>query len=355
MNIIASISATTKLYGDFTFKSKKFPVQAIRHVLTLNAGGSFTPDFGTPSYGYYVPVQTDSMGSISYYSPYTLGAYGVPGRGKSASLSFGIQNTLEAKVLSKADTSGLRKIKIIDDLSASSSYNFLAPSFKLSPFSLRLRTANLFGNFGLNLSATLDPYDLDEKGQRIDKLMWRRGKPGRITSTGWSFGYTFKSSNARQPAVNDINSGGRMTAEQAAAYSDPQYQHIDPNTRRLMMTSLYYDFNIPWNLGFNYSLNYSKPLAVATVTQTLSFNGSVTLTEKWGITFNGGYDFRAHKLTPGTFTVARDLHCWDMNFSWVPVGYAKSWHFTIRVKAAVLQDVKWEKRQSMYDNIYGYQ
>ncbi|MCD8072057.1 MAG: LPS-assembly protein LptD, partial [Alistipes sp.] len=105
---------------------------------------------------------------------------------------------------------------------------------------------------------------------------------------------------------------------------------------------------------FSYSFSYSKPGRTSSVNQTLSFNGAVTPTPKWGVNFSGGYDFEKNKLTPGVVSINCDLHCWTMSLSWVPVGYRKSWSFTIRVKSAVLQDLKYDKRNSYYDNIYSY-
>lgn len=346
-----SVSASTKVYGTFQF-GKKFPVQAIRHVVTPNVSFTYTPDFSKPNFGYYKPIQVDSTGRIGYYSPFSSGMYGVPGKGRSASISFSLANTLEAKVLSKKDTSGVKKIKIIDNLSASSSYNFLADSLNLSPFSLNLRTT-IYGNFGLNLSATLDPYEVDAQGRRINKFMISRGKIGRITNTGWSFGYTFNSKKSDRPAMNDINSGGANTSPAYTDFfADPENQKMDPNMRRMMMTSQYYDFNIPWNLGFNYSLSYTNNGIRKNISQTLGFNGSVNLTEKWGVTFNGGYDFEARTITPGTVTITRDLHCWQMNMTWVPVGMRKSWSFNISVKSAMLKDLKLDKNSSFYDSLY---
>ena len=130
------------------------------------------------------------------------------------------------------------------------------------------------------------------------------------------------------------------------------YNNMDPNTRRMMMASRYYDFQIPWNFGFNYSFSYTKPGLTSSIVQTLGFNGSVNLTQKWGLTFNGGYDFKTKKLTPGTITLTRDLHCWQMNFNWVPIGLHQSWSFTIAVKASTLKDLKYDRRNSMYDNLY---
>jgi lipopolysaccharide assembly outer membrane protein LptD (OstA)/peptidoglycan hydrolase-like protein with peptidoglycan-binding domain len=353
-NYSVSASTSTKVYGTFQY-GPKFPVQAIRHVMTPTVGFSLTPDFSDPRYGFYKPVQTDSTGTVGYYSPYEGGMYGIPGRGKSASMSFSLSNTIEMKVRSKTDTTGVKKLKIIDNLSASSSWNFLADSLNLSPFSLNLRTANLFGNFALNLSATLDPYELapGPNGvgyKRINQFMMKRGKPGRITSTGWSFGYSFQSSK-QAGAINDANS-----AAPAVMHTDPNFfndpNQIDATTRRQMMVGQYYDFSIPWNLSFNYSMSYSKPGYEATVTQGLTFNGSVNLTPKMGVTFSAGYDFESKKMTPGTINFTRDLHCWQMSFSWVPIGFRQQWSFNIGVKSAMLKDLKYDKHNSYYDNLY---
>lgn len=343
-----SVSASTKLYGMYTFKDKA-KIKAIRHVFTPSLSFNYTPNFGDPKYGYWKPVQSDSTGSISYYSPYEGNAYGVPGRGESMSMSIQLQNSLEMKVRSDRDTTGERKIKLIDNLSFSTSYNFLADSLNLSPITVNLRTT-IVKNFGLNINATFDPYQINENGTKINKFMINKGKLARLTSASTSFGYTFNSSKSSLPAMNDINSGGVPTPEQNDFFTNQNI--VDPNMRRMMMTSQYYDFDIPWNLGFNYSFSYSKPGNDKRVTQTLGFNGSVTPTPKWGINFSGGYDFELKKLTPGVITFTRDLHCWQMNLSWVPIGYRTSWSFNISVKSAVLRDLKYDKRNSYYDNLY---
>jgi hypothetical protein len=343
----ASFSGSTKVYGLFQFGPKS-KIQAIRHVLTPSAGMSFTPNFNTPFFGLYKPVQTDSNGKVGYYSPLTGSTVG--GSTAAASLNFSLGNTLEMKVLSKSDTSGVKKIKLLEALSASSSWNFLADSLNLSPFSLSLRTGNLIGNFAINLSATLDPYQLDDKGRRINRFMFSKGSPGRITSTGWSFSYTFNSKKSSQPAVNDISSTGAIRPEDADFFARGD-NRIDPETRRRLMTAQYYDFSIPWNLGFNYSLSYSNPSGKATVTQSLGFNGSINLTPKWGITFSSGYDFVSRRLTPGQFSLARDLHCWQMTFQIVPFGFMKSWSFNIAVKSSLLKDLKYDQKSSPYDNL----
>ena len=352
-NYSMSVSASTTVYGmyDFTKKKRDRKIQAIRHVLTPSIGVSYTPDFGDFKYGYYKSLQRDSLGTTQTYSPYAQNAYSVPSSGRNMSMNFSLSQNLEMKVLSKRDTSGVKKIKLIDELRISGSYNFLADSMRLSTIPISFRTT-LFGNFGINLSATLDPYRLTPDGKRINKLFF----PGRIVSTGWSFGYTFKSRDDRsQTAINDITS---IPPEYMNPFYDP-YGTMDPVLRRQYMAQTYYDFSLPWNFGFNYTVNYSISTGnyppkgyKKNVTQTVGFNGSLNLTPKMGITFQGGYDIKANRLTTSSVSITRDLHCWQMSFSWIPFGTYRSWSFNIGVKAASLSDLKYDKSQSMYENMY---
>ena len=354
-NYNASISANTTIYGMWQMKSKTAKVQAVRHTITPQVGFSYAPDFSKQKYGYYKTVQTDSLGNYKVYSPYSNQPYGVPGGGQQANLNFSLSQSLEMKVLSKRDTSGVKKIKLIDELRISGSYNFLADSLGLSNLPISFRTT-IYGNFGINLSVTLDPYEVTPQGVRINKLMIKRGLLGRVTSTGWSFGYTFKSrENKSQPAVNDINT---IPPEYFNPFSDP-YGLMDPTLRRHYMASSYYDFSIPWNIGFNYVISYGISYVnngttgyKKNVTQTIGFNGSVNLTPKTGISFTTGFDIQNRKLSTTSISITRDLHCWQMSFIWIPFGTHKSWSFNIGVKASSLADLKYDKSQSMYDNLF---
>ncbi len=352
-NYNVNVSASTTIYGmyDFTKKRRDRKIQAIRHTLTPSFGFSYAPDFGDQKYGYYKTRQIDSTGRTATYSPYAGNAYGVPSSGRAMSMNFSLSQNLEMKVLSKRDTSGVKKIKLIDELRISGSYNFLADSMGLSNIPISFRTT-IFENFGINLSATLDPYRVTPEGKRYNKLFF----PGRIVSAGWSFGYTFKSRQDRtEPAMNDITS---IPPEYMNPFYDP-YGHMDPVLRRQYMAQSYYDFSLPWNFGFNYAVNYSISYTnngttgyKKNVTQTVGFNGSLNITPKMGITFQGGYDIMNNKLTTSSISITRDLHCWQMSFSWIPFGYHRSWSFNIGVKAASLADLKYDKSQSMYDNMY---
>lgn len=354
-NYTANISASTTFYGMYRAKNKegkpkKF-IQAVRHTLTPTVGFSYAPDFSKLSYGYYKNVQVDSTGRYRTYSPFERNAYGVPSSGQAMSMNFSLSQTLEIKVLSKRDTSGIKKIKLIDELRISGSYNFLADSMKLSTIPISFRTT-IFKNFGIQLSLTLDPYRVTPEGRRYNKLFF----PGRVVSTGWSFGYTFKSREDRsQPAMNDITS---IPPEYMNPFSDP-YGTMDPVLRRQYMSQAYYDFSLPWNFGFNYTINYGINYVnngssgyKKNISQSVTVNGSLNITPKMGVTFQAGYDFMTNKLTTSSISITRDLHCWQMSFSWIPFGYHRSWSFNIGVKAASLADLKYDKSQSMYDNLY---
>ena len=352
-----ALSFSTTLYGMWQVreKYKNFKLQAIRHTFAPSISFSYAPDFSNQKYGYFKTVQSDSTGRTTVYSPFADNAYGTPSQGRSMAMSFSLSQSLEAKVLSKRDTSGIKKISLIDDFTISGSYNFLADSMKLSNISLSLRST-FSGKIGINLRATLDPYEVSPEGIRYNKLTWRRGNLGRIINTGWSFGYSFKSrASSQQPAINDINS---VPPEYMNPFYDP-YGTMDPVLRRQYMANAYYDFSLPWNVGFNYAVNYSVSYVnngttgiKRNITQTIGFNGSITFSPKMAATFSGGYDIAKNKLTTSSISITRDLHCWQMSFSWIPFGYYKSWSFHIGVKAASLQDLKYDKSQSMYDNLY---
>ena len=349
-----SLQASTIIYGRYEAKKKTRKIQAIRHTITPTVSFSYAPDFSKQKYGYVKTVQSDTLGNFKTYSPFEGSIFGVPSSGQSMAINASLSQTLEMKVLSKRDTSGMKKIKLIDELRIGQvSYNFLADSMGLSNIPISLRTT-VFQNFGININATLDPYRVTPQGQRINKLFF----PGRVVSASTSFGYTFQSRQDNStPAINDINS-----APVDPAYANPFYDpygQMNPALRRQYMTQAYYDFSLPWNLGFNYTISYSaSPTNNGTtgyqknITQTLGINGNVTILPKMGVTIQGGYDFQAKELTPASITITRDLHCWQMSFAWVPFGHYQSWSFNIGVKAASLADLKYDKSQSMFDNLY---
>lgn len=361
----ASLSANTRLYGSYEL-GRKGKIK-LRHVMTPNVSFSYAPNFGKESYGYYRTIQSDKHGGTTTYSPFADEIYGVPGSGESMNLTFGINNTLEMKVPSSKDTSGYRKIKIFEAFNINSGYNFLADSLKLSPFAVSVRTTLVKG-LSLNMNANFDPYMVDDNGRRINKFVASHGKGlARLTSftTGFSYGFSSKARRGASgiPASNNPDNNTRSDVE--AALNDPaqnggffnqtENQYATAMRRAQMLATQYYDFNIPWSVSFNYNFSFSRPGKTITRMQTVSFSGSVNLTEKWAVEFGAGYDFEQNKITPGTVMVRRDMHCLQATFSWVPVGFRQSWTFSIRAKSSVLSDlVKYKKTNSFIDNYYSY-
>lgn len=363
-NYSMGVSANTRVYGMFSVGKKK--PWFIRHVMNPNVSFTYTPDFGKNRFGYWDQIQNDQYGGSTYYSPYTSEPYGVPGRGKSMSMGFSIGNTLEMKVPSDKDTTGYRKLKVIEALNISSSYNFVADSLKLSVFNVSLRTTVARG-FSLNVNAVFDPYIVDPvTDRRVNKYVAAHGKGlARLTSTGFGFSYSFssktKAARVNTPAASNNSDNNtwqetEMAADQATNgfFNQTENQYLLAMQRAQMLASQYYDFNIPWNVSLNYSFSYSRPLTRITRSQTTSFSGSVTLTPKWAVEFGAGYDIIQKKLTPGTVMIRRDLHCFQATLSWVPIGFRQSWTFNIRAKSSVLQDLKYKKTNSFLDNYYGF-
>lgn len=356
-NYSVSGSFSTTIYGDWVSKKKTSYIQHVRHTLSPTIGFSWAPDFGADKYGFYDYVQRDDIGTVERYTPYS-GIYGVAAGGKNGSITFGLSQTLEAKVLDDSDSTGKRKIKFIDELGIRGSYNMLADEFKLSNINLTLRmTIPFLKNFQLNLQAVWDPYLVvveDGARKRVNKLAFGSGSFGRIVSTGWSFDYTFNGGKEAAPgSINDTGGYGPLDNLMDPFNFDPN-NPIDPILRRQMMAKSYYDFSVPWSLTFGYSVAYSDPVpGTRSITQSLRFNGSVKLTPKWAVTMSAfTLDIDKMKFTPGGFTLTRDLHCWQMSFNWTPFGAHKQWSFSIHVLSSMLSDLKYDKSQSQYDNIY---
>lgn len=339
---------STKIYGMKTFK--KGNLVALRHVMTPSVNFNYTPDFSDPRYGFYREIATngyrmdDSVRRVSRYSRFENTLYGGPGRGKSASIGFSIDNNIEAKVKSRSDTSDtFEKIPIIQGLTFSGNYNFAADSLNLSTISFGGRTAFFKQKIGLNFSGTFDPYQVTtENGRsypiRINKFMLEKGKLARLASFSLSTDFSFNSSALR-----------KRNEELRERQNDP---NITPSQQQdirniLNNPNYYVDFTVPWNFSAAYSFNYSNDGLRSTITNTLNFNGDLSVTPKWKVVFNSGYDFRQKEISLTRFSINRDLHCWDMAFGWTPFGRYKSYSFDIRVRASILQDLKLRRRSAL--------
>lgn len=333
---------STKLYGKFNFKKGK--LMALRHVMTPSVGVNYQPDFGSDRFGFYRNRQNDtSVVKPERYSIYENAYFGSPLTGKTAGIGFSLDNNIEAKMRSTEDsTKNSVNIPILQSLTFSGAYNFAAELFKLSTIGFSGRTALFNQKMGINFFGTLDPYRLDASGTRIDKFTINSGSPARLTSFGISTDFSLNSTalKKRNEVINKADASKQnLTLQQREELNAISR---DPNA--------FVDFNIPWNVSASYSFNYSKNGLKSVVTNTLNFYGDFNVTPKWKVQYTSGYDFQRNDLSLTSFSIYRDLHCWDLSFRWSPIGPYKFYSVDLRVKASILQDLKLSKRRDFYNN-----
>lgn len=329
-------SINTRLYGMFTFK-KGF-IKAVRHVINPSISFNYTPDFSEPSLGFY-DFYTDKEGKRVYYSKTENGVFGSPPQGASGVINFSLGNNLEMKVPDKNDTvEGMRKIVLLEAFNISSGYDLARDSINWQPLRLTARTT-LFKKLLINFSASYTPYVLNEKGALTNELLWH--KEGRLfqkQNSQWTLNLNW---NLNSKANNNQTTGD---------YHSPTEMQYSPFSNPNEILSENVDFSIPWNLtlGVNYSRLSSYIVSIAgyqtNQSATLTARGDLNLTEKWKIGFSSGYDFINKDFTYTSIDFYRDLHCWEMRMNWIPFGPRQGWNFSISVKAPMLQDLKYEKR-----------
>lgn len=377
-NYNTSISAQTKIYGMYTpWKVFGEKVQAIRHVFSPSISFSYQPDFGNPKFNFYETYSyKDEYGEDKEYtySPYSTMMFGTAPRGESGSIGFDFKNNLEMKVLSDRDSTGVRKISLIDDLGINFSYNMMADSMKWSMINSNVRL-KLSKSYTLSLNATWDPYlyELDQNGtpRAVDKLRILNGKGfGKLMNTGTSFSYslnqdTFKKlfgggdDDSKDDGENDDtnlpNDGTMGTNPYEEANRRGPMDEAD-NSMGEFDGDGYLKNPMNWNLSFNYSLRYGygdfnkeRMEYNGRLTHNFGLSGSLQPTKNWNFTFNTDYNFDLKKFTNINCTLTRNLHCWSMSASFIPIGPYKSYNFTIRADSSLLQDLKWEERSSPYD------
>jgi hypothetical protein len=344
-NYSFSAGIATRIYGMYHFKRKTSKVKAIRHVINPSVSLGYTPDF-TKNPLYFDTLRNQYNQKV-YQDKFSNFVYGGSQQGRSGAIGFGIGNNLEMKVKGAKDTVD-RKVMLLNNLSISSSYNLIADSFKLAPLAFAANTNILNNKINVNLSASIDPYNYipvtDPETQettmrRIDSYAWRSGSLGRITNANLAV-----STNLNPQKRNEENKTREKISDAEISETDKSYL--------LKNASQYVDFDIPWSLNISYNLNYSNPVNTEeAITQTVQFTGDVSLTEKWKVTFNSGYHFESKEFTQTNLGISRDLHCWQMNLTWVPFGRFQSYNFTIAVKASILQDLKLERRRPFLDNL----
>lgn len=382
------ISANTTLYG--FYKPLKFlgtKIQAIRHVFKPSVTFSYAPDFTTSRYGYRKQYErVDAAGNSSWvsYSPYSGGIYGYPSGTKQGLISMSVSNNLEMKVRSDRDTTGFRKISLIDELSASLSYNLAAKKQPWSNLSTRLRL-KLGKNKTFSMAAVWATYayKFNEQGQVVtsDRTEWSYGRFGRFQGMSQNLSYTFNN-QTWEKLMDKLHGRGKSSTSADAASTDAsttnaEDANVDPDLRTgrdggkgkkkekaKVDANGYLTFSIPWSLTLSYGITMAedrtKQINVRRMrypfsfTQTLNASGYVRISDGWNISFNSGYDFEMHRISMTTMSLSRDLHCFEMSASIVLKPYS-SFNFTFRARASELADaLKWDKRSSYSTNVEWY-
>lgn len=386
-----SLSLNTKLYGFYKpakWAGGKF-IQAIRHVFTPSVSFSYAPDFGSDSYGYYGSYQrTDRdgvpVGNPVTYSYYAGSLYGTPSAGMRGNINMDISNNLEMKVASKNDSTGMKKVSLIDELGASLSYNMAAKSRPWSDLSTRLRL-KLSKNYTFSLNAVFATYayEFDERGNVVvgDRTEWSYGRFGRFQGMSQNFSYTFNNETFKKIrnkllGLDTAKDDNDDNDEEDDDFTDPEMQNVDPDRERGKTgakknekgTQLdedgYLKFQMPWSFTVSYGVimreNTSAKINPKNMrypykfTHTLNFSGNVRISEGWNITFSSGYDFNYNRLSMTTASLSRDLHCFSMSCSMVLMPY-RSFNFNFQAEASALRDVlRWRKQSSYSSNIEWY-
>ena len=375
-----SVSANTKLYGFYKpLIGKK--VQMIRHVLTPSVSYTLTPDFGDSRYGYYKSyTYTDAQGEVRTvdYSPYAGALYGVPGKGKSGSISLNVSNNVEMKVKTDRDSTGVRKVSLIDELGGSISYNMAAKTQPWSNLSTRLRlklTKNY--TFSLNSVWATYAYEFNENGRVVvgDRTEWSYGRFGRFQGMSQNFSYTFNNGTWKQwqekldklfhPAEEEEEEEVVSTSAQSAPNKRRDMGHSEGKEGDAKLDEDgYMAFSIPWSFSVSYGVTMREDTQAKIneknmrypykLTQNMNFSGNVKLSNKWNINFSSGWDFMDKELTTTTMNITRDLHCFNMSCGVVLKPY-KSYNFSIRANSAMLADaLKYDQRSSAGGNVDWY-
>ena len=383
-----SLSASTKIYGFWKPNRKLFgdKVQAIRHVITPTVSFSYAPDFSASRYGYYQTYQkTDADGNVSLvqYSPYQNELYGVPSRGRTGSVSWSFDNNIEMKVKSDKDSTGFKKISLIDQLGWSMSYNMAAKEKPLSDLTVNLRL-KWWKNYTFNMTGVFASYayELDDQGKPYvgNRTYWGMGKWGRFQGMSQNISYTLtpekikklfggaKDDDTKKNKKSDddeidtdieSNVDDTMIDAQHGASKDDKGGKADTDGDGYMK------FSMPWSLTFGYGItmsentdinkfNYKTMRYPYKFTQTLNVSGNLRISDGWNISFSSGYDFDNHKVSMTTASLQRDLHCFNMSCSVVLAPYA-SYNFTFRCNASTLTDaLKYDKRSGYSNAVQWY-
>lgn len=369
-NYNASLNVSTKLYGMYQLNPKVFGNWSqIRHVLSPSIGFNYHPDFGEAKYGYYDDYSyVDGHGVTQdvSYSRFANGLYGVPNKGRSGAIQFALDNNVEMKIKQETDTAIVeKKISLIDMFRVGASYNLAADSLKLSNISVALRL-RITPSYSLNLSTSLQPYTyiLSSAGNPIrvnTTQLEKYGILGRMTGVGTSMQYALGNASFQKltrlfSKKKEVVAGESTNSRVEGSKSDVDEEKV-PESPKDPESALYAPSKIPWNINFSYNIRYAQSTFNKqrleydySTNQNLSISGSIALTKKWSFTANSSFDFETKKLNQLMCSFTRDLHCWSMSGSFIPIGNYKSYNISIAVKSSLLSDLKYEQHQNPRDN-----
>jgi len=368
-----AMSMSTRIYGMFNF-GKHRKIQAIRHVITPSVSMSFSPEKGKAFNGWRtLDAYYDKRGGYhpeTFYNIYSVTGHhnsvSAPGRGRTGSMNVSIGNNLEAKVRDLRDTTGTgsKKVKILDQLTLSGSYNFLADSLKMSNIGVSAST-NLFNKLNLSGNLNFDPYAVNERGQRINKYnLVVKGVPLRLTNASLSASISFNGKGAIDGNDGRRSGGSDSGGSGSSGGGTNSYQRIyyHPITGEYIPGGYVYYMNpnSPWSVNFSYSFSYAKTYQYSNnqllenkrFTQTINASGNIKLTPRMAINASTGFDIMAMKITTTQISATYDLHCFNIAVSWVPTGQWKSYSFRIAANASALADLlRFKKSSSYMDNL----
>ncbi len=347
-NLGASIG--TVVYGTFNFGEDK-KIQALRHVMRPSISYSYAPSFEQ-----FYDTYADADGEEVQFTPFETSIYGRPSLSKSNSMSFSLQNTLEAKVRSKDSTATEpRKVSILSNLTLSTSYNFEADSLKLSPVNLSGGT-EIIKNVPINFSATLDPYAIDNNGRRINTFnVSNGGGLLRLTSARINTGFSLKSDMFKKGGnksnedaeTEDPDYGANPFELEGARDGEPFFKRENPDSDEV--DNPLFGNKIPWDMRFTYVATYNNSNRQKEITNhSLMFSGNVQLSPKWEVGFNSGYDLKNKGFADTRLNFKRDLNSFRLSFDWTPFGRFERWYFFIGIKSSILSDLKWENRSQPF-------
>ena len=365
-----SLQMNTKLYGMYKPLFMKSKELQIRHVFTPTVSYTYTPDFGKSRYGYYdTYTYTDEDGEVRTveYSPYEGAVYGYPGKNMSQNISFSIDNNIEMKIKSDKDTTGYKKISLIDQLGASLSYDVANKKWSDLSMNLRLKLTKSY-TFNMNASFATYAYQFDENGNVVvgDRTEWSYGRFGRFQGYSGSFSYTLNNDTFKKlfgkkdEDEKNKDKEGKEGGEDEETEEETEEQNNNSNMRKTEKASVdsdgYLAFKLPWSVSLSYSYSIredrSKDINIKTMrypyslTHSLNVSGNFKIGSRWNMTYSTGYDFTSKEMSMTTLNITRDLHCFNMSCGLV-FGPFTSYNFSIRANSSMLTDaLKWDQRSN---------